>query len=127
MVDLKELNYAESIHQAIKESMAEDKSVICFGLGVTDPKGIFGTTLGLVEEFGESRVFDIPTSENALTGIGIGAAIMGKKVIMVHQRLDFFLLAIDQLVNSAAKMYFMYGNQFESKHSWFRLVVHRCD
>lgn len=71
--------------------MRESKDVITYGLGVPDPKGVFGTTLGLQDEFGEARVFDTPTSENAMTGVGIGAAINGLRPIMVHQRVDFFV------------------------------------
>ena len=61
--------------------------------------------------YGFERVFDTPTSENAMTGVGIGAALNGIRPVMVHQRLDFFLLAMDQLVNSAAKWHFMFGGQ----------------
>ena len=86
----------------------EDKSVV-FGLGVTDPKSIFGTTAGLVEEFGPNRVFDMPLSENAMTGVGIGLALQNYKVLFIHQRLDFYLLAMDQLVNNAAKWHMMFG------------------
>jgi len=67
-----------------------DSSVIFYGLGATDPKEIFGTTAGLAKKFGNSRVFDTPTSENGMTGIGIGAALGGMRTIMTHQRLDFF-------------------------------------
>ncbi|MCZ4263395.1 hypothetical protein O4G76_21465, partial [Limimaricola sp. G21655-S1] len=77
--------------------------VLCYGLGVDDPKRIFGTTAGLQERFGAARVFDMPTAENAMTGIGSGAALGGMRPVMCHQRLDFFLLAMDQLVNNAAK------------------------
>ena len=87
--------------------------VICYGLGATDPKGIFGTTLGLEKKFGKERVFDMPTSENAMTGVAIGAAIGGYKTIMTHQRLDFFLLAMDQLVNGAAKMHYMFNGELK--------------
>ena len=83
--------------------MELDPKVLCYGLGIDDPKHIFGTTYGLKERFGGDRVFDMPTSENAMTGVAIGAALAGYRSIMVHQRLDFFLLAMDQLVNSAAK------------------------
>ena len=89
--------------------MAADSSVICTGLGVTDPGAVFGTTAGLLAEFGPDRVFDGPTSENAMTGVGVGAAIAGLRPVMSHQRLDFFLLAMDQLVNSAAKWHYMFG------------------
>ena len=105
------INFSTAINQALHESMKIDDSVICFGLGVNDPKSIFGTTMNLENSFGSHRVFDTPTSENAMTGIGIGAALNGTKVIMTHQRLDFALLAIDQIVNGAAKWYYMFGSQ----------------
>ena len=101
--------YGEAVRDALETAMGLDDSVICYGLGVTDPKGIFGTTLGLQGKFGQERVFDMPTAENAMTGIGVGAAIYGLRPVMVHQRLDFFLLAMDQLVNNAAKWHFMFG------------------
>ena len=72
-----------------------------FGLGVPDPKGVL-VTIGLQKKYGEERVFDMPTAENGMTGIAIGAAISGMRPIMTHQRLDFFLLAMDQVVNNAA-------------------------
>lgn len=89
--------------------MAQDERVITYGLGVSDPKSIFGTTAGLQDRFGDERVFDMPTAENAMTGVAIGAALQGIRPVMVHQRLDFFLLAMDQLVNAAAKWHFMFG------------------
>ena len=104
--------FSKSINEAIFQSMEEDKNVICYGLGVNDPKRIFGTTSGLVEKFGSDRVFDMPTSENAMLGVGIGCSLGGIKPIMIHQRLDFFLLAMDQLVNSAAKWHYMFGSKF---------------
>lgn len=107
----RKITYGEAIKEAMEIAMSNDDSVICYGLGVDDPKGIFNTTLGLQEKFGTERVFDTPTAENAMTGIGIGAAIYGLKPVMVHQRLDFFLLAMDQLVNNAAKWHFMFGGQ----------------
>ena len=120
----RELSFAEAINEATFEAMTSDPSVICFGLGVTDPGAIFGTTKGLEAEFGSERVFDMPTSENAMTGVAVGAAIAGLKPIMTHQRLDFFLLAMDQLVNSAAKWHFMFGGQF-SVPLTIRLVIGR--
>jgi pyruvate dehydrogenase E1 component beta subunit len=94
------------------------------GLGVTDPKGVFGTTIGLAQKYGRKRVLETPTSENAVTGIGVGLAITGHKTVMVHQRLDFFLLAMDQLVNSAAKWHYMYGGQ-QSVPITIRLITGR--
>ena len=78
------------------------------GLGVPDPKGLFGTTLGLQEEFGSDRVFDMPISENAMTGVAIGSAISGMRPILTHQRVEFALTyLVEQIVNQAAKWYHM--------------------
>ena len=82
----------------------------------------FGTTKGLKEKFGEQRVFETPTSENAMTGVGIGMSLYKNPCIMMHQRLDFFLLAMDQLVNSAAKWHYMFGG-IKSVPITIRLVV----
>lgn len=103
------ITYAQAIREALHEAMAIDEKVIVYGLGVTDPKAIFGTTAGLEQAFGAKRVFDMPTAENAMTGVGIGAAINGIRPVMVHQRLDFFLLAMDQIVNGAAKWHYMFN------------------
>ncbi len=105
------LTFAKAVNEALAQAMEMDKSVICYGLGVDDPKGVFGTTLGLQERFGTERVFDMPASENAMTGVAIGASLNGIRPVMTHQRLDFFLLAMDQLVNNAAKWHYMFGGQ----------------
>ena len=104
------MNFAESINDAMTVAMSKDKKIICYGLGVDDPKRIFGTTKNLKEKFGPERVFDVPTSENALVGIGTGLALGGYKPVFVSQRFDFILLAIDQIVNSAAKWFYMFGS-----------------
>jgi len=106
-----EQTFREAVRLALHDAMTEDPHTIFIGLGATDPGAIFGTAEGLAEAFGPERVFDGPTSENAMTGVGVGAAIAGLKPIMSHQRLDFFLLAMDQLVNSAAKWHFMFGGE----------------
>lgn len=105
------ITFAQAINDALTTAMAEDENVICYGLGADDPKGVFGTTSGLQERFGPQRVFDMPTSENAMTGIGVGAALYGLRPVMTHQRLDFALLSMDQLVNNAAKWRFMFGGR----------------
>ena len=102
--------------------MALDSKVLCYGLGADDPKHIFNSTINLQESFGPERVFDMPTSENAMTGVAIGAALAGYRSVMVHQRLDFFLLAMDQLVNAAAKWHYMFGGQ-KSVPITIRLVI----
>jgi acetoin:2,6-dichlorophenolindophenol oxidoreductase subunit beta len=103
--------YSQAINEAYIEAMQLDENIIAYGLGINDPKRIFGTTIELVERFGKSRVFDTPTSENAMTGVGIGASLNGIRPIMCHQRVDFFLLALDQLVNNAAKWNYMFGGE----------------
>jgi len=121
---MSQMTYAEAINEALHEAMQLDSSVICYGLGVTDPKAVFGTTLNLEKQFGPERVFDMPTSENAMTGVAIGAALNGIKSVMTHQRIDFFLLAMDQLVNGAAKWHYMFGSQ-NSVPITIRLIIGR--
>ncbi len=91
------------VNAALDKAMEIDESVLCYGLGMNDSIRIFGTTTGLVEKYGEDRVFDMPTAENGMTGVGIGLAINGFRPILSHCRLDFMLLAMDQIINGAAK------------------------
>jgi len=116
--------YADAINDALKVAMDIDPGVIVYGLGVDDPKRIFGTTADLRELYGGERVFDMPTSENAMTGVAIGASLKGIRPVMVHQRMDFFLLAMDQLINGAAKWRFMFGGK-NSIPITIRLVIGR--
>lgn len=103
--------FAEAIRDALSVALARDPSVIVYGLGVPDPRGVFGTTLDLHEQHGRRRVFDMPTSENAMTGVAVGAALGGLRPVLTHQRLDFALLSLDQIVNNAAKWRFMFGGR----------------
>ena len=103
------VSYVQAINQATHQAMASDPRVIVIGEGVPDPKAIFGSTAGLREIFGEQRVFDMPLSENGVTGVCIGAAMAGMRPVMIHQRIDFALLAMDQLVNNAAKWHYMFN------------------
>lgn len=121
---IRQLTFSKAINEALIQAMEMDESVICYGLGVPDPKGVFGTTLGLKERFGEARVFDMPASENAMTGVAIGASLNGIRPVMTHQRVDFFLLAMDQLVNNAAKWHYMFGGQ-TSVPITIRLIIGR--
>ena len=82
--------FSKIINYTIHDLMRRNKKVICFGLGINDPKGIFGTTLNLKKKFGSNRVFDIPISENAITGIALGLSLNNYIPIVTHQRLDFF-------------------------------------
>lgn len=95
------ITYEQAINEAIFQEMERDKRVFLFGLDVTDHKKIWGTTKGL-ERFGKDRFFATPLSEDSMTGVAIGAALTGLRPIHVHIRVDFLLLAINQLVNMAA-------------------------
>ena len=103
------LTYAQALQEAQDLCLEIHPEVFLMGLGVPDPKGIFGSTLGLQKKYGGTRVFDIPLSENAMTGIALGAAITGMRPILTHQRVDFALTAMEQLVNQAAKWHYMFG------------------
>ena len=108
---IRKLSYSEAIREGIDQAMSENQNLIVIGEGVPDPKSIFETTKGLQEKYGKSRVFDMPLSENGMTGICIGAALNGTPVLMIHQRIDFALLAMDQIVNNAAKWHYMFNGQ----------------
>lgn len=123
-MSFRKLTFAKAINEALSIAMERDHRVICYGLGVADPKGVFGTTVGLQKKFGPERVFDMPTSENAMTGVAIGASLNGILPVMTHQRLDFFLLAMDQLVNNAAKWSYMFGGT-RSAPITIRLILGR--
>jgi pyruvate/2-oxoglutarate/acetoin dehydrogenase E1 component len=103
------LSYGEALKEATAQEMRRDPSIIVLGMGVDDFQGIYGTTKDLAAEFGRLRVFDTPLSEDGMTGIAIGAALGGLRPIHVHIRMDFLLLAMNQIVNVAAKARYMYG------------------
>lgn len=118
------LTGAQAIHEALEQALARDSSVYLVGLGAADPKGIFGTTLGLQAEFGPDRVMDMPTSENGMTGVLIGSALLGMRPVMTHQRIDFALLSLDQIVSQAANWRYMFGGQ-SSVPLVIRMVIGR--
>ncbi len=105
------ISYAEALREATEQEMERDPRVIVMGQGVDDFKGFYGTTLGLAERFGSQRVFDLPLSEEGTMGIAVGAALAGLRPIHTHIRMDFLLLAMNQLVNIAAKSHYMYGGR----------------
>lgn len=106
------LSYPEAIREALQQQMQFDPKVILMGQGVDDPKGILGTTQGLSEEFGPKRVFDTPLSEDGMTGVAVGLALCGLRPVHTHIRMDFMLLAMNQIINMAAKMRYMHGGSF---------------
>ncbi|GAA0639359.1 alpha-ketoacid dehydrogenase subunit beta [Kutzneria viridogrisea] len=108
---MRELRYCEAISEAIVQCMAEDPSIFVAGEGVDDPVGTHGTTKEATRLFGRSRVLDLPNSENACAGVAVGAAAQGMRPLVVYTRQDFMFLAMDAVVNLAAKWRYMYGNK----------------
>jgi pyruvate dehydrogenase E1 component beta subunit len=111
MREVKMMSYGEAIREALDDALTKFPEMLLIGEGVPDPKTIFATTQGLREKYGAARVLDMPLSENGMTGICIGAALAGMRPVLVHQRIDFALLSVDQLVNNAAKWHYMFDGQ----------------
>lgn len=105
------ITYAKALSEAMVSLLSSEKGAFIIGLGVSDYKGIFGTTIEAHKLFGPSRVIETPASENALTGIVIGAALTGKKPVIIHARNDFMFLTLDQMLNTAAKWKYVYGGK----------------
>jgi acetoin:2,6-dichlorophenolindophenol oxidoreductase subunit beta len=102
------ITYRDAINEALVQEMSRDNSVFIYGIDVADHKRTFGTGNDLVEKFGSSRCFSTPLSEDSMTGFGLGAAINGMRPIHVHMRVDFMLLAVNQLFNMVSS--FRYGS-----------------
>jgi len=103
------ISYAEALNEALAQALSLDPRVFVMGQGVDDPSGMFGATRDLHLKFGSDRVFDTPLAETALSGVAVGAALGGMRPVYFHNRPDFLLLAMDQLVNHAAKWHYMFG------------------
>ena len=105
------LKYREALNEGLAQAMEKNSEIFVMGCGVDDEGGIFGTTKAAFDNFGGNRVIDTPLAENAITGIGVGAALMGKRPVIVHARNDFLFLAMDQIINHAAKWNIMSGGR----------------
>ena len=106
------MTYREALNLALREEMRRDDRVFVIGEEVGLYDGAYKVTQGLLKEFGERRVVDTPIAESGFTGVGIGAAMVGLRPVVEMMTFNFALLALDQIVNSAAKMYYMSGGQF---------------
>ena len=109
--ELRTLSYSEAIREALIQAMTLDKNVFIMGQGINDKIGMFGATTDIYKQFGEDRVFDTPLAETGLTGMAVGAALNGLRPIYCHNRPDFLMLAMDQIVNHASKYNYMSGGQ----------------
>jgi pyruvate dehydrogenase E1 component beta subunit len=105
------MRYREALNQALREEMEADEKVFIIGEDVGVFQGAFKVTAGLLEEFGEKRVRDTPISENTIMGMGVGAAMIGLRPVVEMMTINFALLAMDQVVNSAASIHYMFGGQ----------------
>ena len=101
------ITYAESIRSSIDINMSKNKNLILFGEGIDDPSSMFGTTKGLAKKHGIHRVVEMPISENCLIGAAIGSSMLGDTVIVNLQRVEFALLALEQIINNAAKAHYI--------------------
>src|SRR5687768_6107449 len=106
-----EVRYREALNQALREEMQRDESVVLLGEDIGVFQGAFKVTQGLLEEFGDKRVRDTPISENTMVGMGVGAAMTGLRPVVELMTVNFALLAMDQVINHAAPIHYMFGGQ----------------
>ena len=106
-----ETTYREALRMALTESMRSDPSIIILGEEVGKYGGAYGVTKGMLEEFGDARIRDTPISEEVIVGAAVGAAMTGLRPVAELMYIDFVTLAMDQLVNQAAKIRYMFGGQ----------------
>jgi pyruvate dehydrogenase E1 component beta subunit len=110
---MREITFIEAIREALRNELQRDKSVFMMGEGIGPHGSAFKQTLGLWEEFGDDRVRDTPISEAAVTGTAVGAAVCGMRPVIDLMWVDFFAVAMDQIVNQAAKLKYMSGDQLK--------------
>lgn len=106
-----EITYREALNQALREEMARDDSVFLMGEEVAEYDGAYKVSKGLLDQFGDMRVVDSPISELGFAGLGVGAAMTGLRPVIEFMTFNFSILALDQVLNSAAKMLYMSGGQ----------------
>lgn len=106
------IQFREALREAMNEEMRRDKDIFLIGEEVAEYNGAYKVSQGMLEEFGEKRIIDTPIAELGFAGIAVGAAMNGLRPIVEFMTFNFSLVAIDQVINSAAKMYQMSGGQF---------------
>src|ERR671931_351698 len=105
------MRYREALNQALREEMEADERVFIMGEDIGVFQGAFKVTAGLLQEFGEKRVRDTPISENTIVGVGVGSAMAGLRPVVELMTINFSLLALDQIINHAAAIHYMFGGQ----------------
>ncbi len=106
------ITYRDALNQALREEMTRDANVFLMGEEVGVYQGAYKVSRGLLQEFGEKRVIDTPITEEGFAGVGVGAAMVGLRPVIEMMTWNFSILAMDQIVNGAAKMLYMSGGQF---------------
>ena len=109
---MREIQFREALREAMVEEMRLDKNIYLMGEEVANYNGAYKVSLGMLDEFGPERVVDTPIAETGFSGIGIGSAMNGLRPIIEFMTFNFSLIAIDQIINGAAKIYQMSGGQF---------------
>jgi pyruvate dehydrogenase E1 component beta subunit len=109
---MRQIQFREALREALSEEMRKDKSIFLMGEEVAEYNGAYKVSQGMLDEFGADRVIDTPIAELGFTGIGIGAAMNGLRPIIEFMTFNFSLVAIDQIINGAAKMMSMSGGQY---------------
>lgn len=108
---MRELSYAQAINEALRQCMREDEKVILLGEDIGRYGGIFQVTAGLLDEFGQNRVMDMPISESGFVGMGVGCALTGMRPVVEIMFIDFTTVCMDMIVNQMAKMHYMFGGR----------------
>ena len=108
---MREITYLEAVREAMQKTMRKDKDIYLIGEDIAKFGGAFGVTVGMLEEFGKERIIDTPISEEAIVGIGAGSAITGMRPIVEMMFIDFITIAMDEIVNQAAKIHYMSGGK----------------
>lgn len=124
MAELRTISLGDAIREGLTEAARKDAAVIFLAEGIADPSSVYGTTKGIGQHIAPERLIEMPISENALTGVAIGAALMGKRPVLSFHRVEFALLAMEQIVNNAAKAHYI-SNGRHKVPIVMRLVVGR--
>lgn len=111
VIPMREITYLEAVKEAMSQEMRKNNDVFLMGEDIGVYGGAFGVTRGMIEEFGPERIRNTPISESAIAGAAVGSALTGMRPIMELQFSDFITIALDQIVNQAAKLRYMYGGK----------------
>src|ERR687884_1541881 len=106
-----QITYRQALHDVLREELQRDENVFLLGEEIGTFEGSYKITAGLLQEFGPKRVVDTPIVENGFVGMATGAAMLGLRPVVEIMTINFIILALDQIVNHAAKIYYMFGGQ----------------